>query len=234
MMKIAIHQPLFIPWIGYFDKILKADIFVFLDHVQYTKGSWINRNRIKAHNGVQMLTVPVARKGLNMKINEAQIDPNNKSWAQKHLKSIIGAYKKASHFEDVYPYLERMFKLGITNIAQLDIELISWICDYLGIKTNLLLSSELDVNGSKSALLLDICHKCGADTYIIGMGGNNQYMDKDLFRSNNISILSQNFEHPKYNQLGQDFISGLSILDLLFNYGKASLEVIENINAGYA
>jgi len=229
-MKIAIHQPLFIPWLGYFDKINKAAIFVFLDHVQYSKGGWINRNKIKMANSEILLTIPVIKKELNTPINAIQIDYNNKSWIRKHLNTIKYSYKKTPYFEEIYPILENSYLKNQEYLSNFNEELIGKLCSYIGINTPIVRSSQLNVSGNKSQLLLNICKECNADTYIIGMGGNNDYMDYELFKHNNIKIQHQNFHHPIYPQIGKNFIPNLSIIDLLFNMGKDSLEILESNN----
>lgn len=228
MTKIAIHQPLFIPWLGYFDKIFKADIFVVLDHVQYTRGSWINRNRIKISDNEHLLTVPVIKKGLDMSINSTAIDHSNDLWIRKHLKAIRIAYQKTRYYPEIYPVLENFYNNSGTFISEFDYELITWFCKYLGIETKIVKSSDLHASGVKTELCLDICQKCNADVYIIGMGGNNVYLDHELLVRNNVAVESQNFEHPVYTQTGKGFIAGLSIIDLVFNHGNKSLEIIQN------
>jgi len=224
-MKISIHQPLFIPWIGYFDKINKADIFVILDHVQYTKGSWINRNKIKMANNEILLTIPVIKTALNTPINAIKID-FSKNWIRKHLDTIKYSYKKAPYFEEIYPILENSYMEKQEYLALFNQKLIEIFCEYLEIHTKIIKSSELNVSGNKSQLLLNICKELKADTYIIGMGGNNNYIDFELFKKNNIKIQPQQFHHPTYPQLGKDFIPNLSIIDLLFNKGKDSIEIL--------
>jgi hypothetical protein len=224
-MKISIHQPLFIPWIGYFDKINKADIFVILDHVQYTKGSWINRNKIKMANNEILLTIPVIKTALNTPINAIKID-FSKKWIRKHLDTIKYSYKKAPYFDEIYLILENSYMEKQEYLALFNQKLIEIFCEYLEIHTKIIKSSELNVSGNKSQLLLNICKELKADTYIIGMGGNNNYIDFELFKKNNIKIQPQQFHHPTYPQLGKDFIPNLSIIDLLFNKGKDSIEIL--------
>jgi len=224
-MKISIHQPLFIPWIGYFDKINKADIFVILDHVQYTKGSWINRNKIKMANNEILLTIPVIKMALNTPINVIKID-FSKKWIRKHLDTIKYSYKKAPYFDEIYLILENSYMEKQEYLALFNQKLIEIFCEYLEIHTKIIKSSELNVSGNKSQLLLNICKELKADTYIIGMGGNNNYIDFELFKKNNIKIQPQQFHHPTYPQLGKDFIPNLSIIDLLFNKGKDSIEIL--------
>jgi hypothetical protein len=217
------------PWLGYFDKINKADVFVLLDHVQFTKGSWINRNRIKAQNAELMISIPVRKKGLNMSILETQIDNSNPKWIKKHLDSLRFAYQKAPRFELIYPELERLYLAAGESLADFDIEIIRWVCEFLEFDTRLIRSSQLPVGGAKTELLANICDLFHAETYIIGMGGNNLYMDYGLFEERRITVEQQSFRHPYYGQIGDTFISGLSIVDLLFSYGKGSRDFFNKI-----
>ena len=190
-MKVAIHQPLFIPWIGYFHKIMKSDFFVLLDHVQYTKGSWINRNRILGKQGEIMLSVPVQKGPLDQTIIDVIIDQRNGIWKKKHINSIISSYGKSAHFQEIIDLVKVAYDDCGESIASFNISFIKLICEYIGIGTTLIRSSELLVDGNKSDLLLSICNTLQADEYIIGMGGNNSYMDFDLFEKNSIRIINQ-------------------------------------------
>ena len=158
-----------------------------------------------------------------MTIIDTEIDSANSKWKKKHLDTIKFAYNKTPHFNLVFPTLETLYSSAGFSLADFNINLLQWICEFLEFKTEIVRSSQLKVDGTKTELLANICSLLHGDTYIIGMGGNNLYMDHALFNDKNIKIEQQDFTHPVYNQLGDKFISGLSVVDLLFNYGKESI-----------
>lgn len=226
-MIVGIHQPNYIPWIGYFYKILNSDVFVILDDVQYIKNSFINRNKIKTPQGDCWLTVPVCYKGnFGSNINEVKIN-NELKWNDRHLKTISMNYSKAKYFNKYYEDIYNIIKSEYTYIDQLNINLITYFCKQLKIHTKIVKSSELNVNGNSTERLINICKTLKADTYLSGKGGE-KYQDEDMYRKNGIKLIYTNFKHPFYTQLWGEFIPNLSILDLLFNCGEESIEIIKN------
>lgn len=229
-MIVAIHQPNFLPWIGYFYKILKCDIFVFLDNVQYTKNSFINRNKIKTSQGEMWLTVPVSF-DFGQKILEVKIN-NNSDWKEKHIKTLELNYKKAPFFKEIYEMIKGIYnEKKWTYLVDLNITLILEICNYLDIRRKFIRASDLEVEGKSTELLISIVKKLGGDMYLSGFGGA-KYQEEELFEKSNIKLQYYNFKHPIYNQLWGEFISNLSILDLLFNYGKSTLDIIRINDSG--
>lgn len=219
---VAIHQPNYLPWIGYFYKMINCDIFVYLDAVQYPRGqSFAARNRIKNPNGASYLTIPTqvphGRKG---KATYLEIKFADERWREKHLKSITLNYKKAPYFQEVFdllqPHLEKHSQLVDLNIA-----LIEAIADYLEIPYKTVRLSELLPNfRQKSELIVDICQALDANTYLSGDGGGKNYNDSDLLSDQDITLTYAKFEHPEYPQLWKTFESHLSIVDALFNCGR--------------
>jgi len=216
-MKVAIHQPQYLPWPGYFNKILQADIFVFLDDVQYKKNEWQNRNRIKSATGELWLTVPVHHR-FGQKINEVEID-NKIFWQKDHLKTISVCYRKAKYFDKFFPYIEKLLSKKYKMLVEVNIESINIILSYLGINKKIVLSSELKVEGEKTKRLVNICKKLGCDIYISGSGAK-EYLVVEEFKKNNINVLFQEYTTPEYPQLFGKFIPNLSIIDMIFNVGK--------------
>ncbi len=225
MTTTVILQPSYIPWIGYFEQILKSDIFVFYDDVQYTKNDWRNRNKIKTPQGTAWLSIPVQFK-LGDKINEIKITSD---WKEKHLKTIRNFYKKSIYFDEVYPIFEKELNKKHSSLSDLDIDIIKSLSNYLGLKAKFYKSSELNIGGDKNNRLINICKHFDTTHYLSGKAAQS-YLDIDLFDSNNITVEYQNFIHKPYTQLYGEFIPYLSILDLLFNCGKASLKVIQNVD----
>lgn len=227
MSKLAILQPSYIPWIGYFEQIIHVDIFVFYDDVQYTKNDWRNRNKIKAHNTDIWLTVPI-KQSTNRKINEVLMD-DTKNWRVKHLKTIKQFYSKSKYFNDIYPLLENSINSNVTSISTLSINIIKDLVKYLELDTKLYLSSELNISGDKNTRLINICRHFNVANYYSGLAAKD-YLDIELFKTNNINITFQNYNHPSYGQLNGNFLPYLSIIDLLFNHGKQSVEIIKGKN----
>ena len=229
-MIAAAHQPLFIPWIGYFDKISKTDLFVIVDNVQFTTAGWIRRNTIKGSSGPQKIIVPVKeKKHLGQNIRDVLIDSDgNSNWREKHIRTFAFCYGKAPYFNEVMTFLERTYSRGWKNICQFNIELIHAVCEYLEITTKVIISSENNIQGGKTDLIVDICEKTGADTFMLGMGGSAAYADREFIASKGISVIMQQFRHPEYPQLFGDFVPNLSILDLLFNMGPGSRDIVRS------
>jgi len=223
-MIVAIHQPNFLPWIGYFYKMYKSDIFVFLDNVQFSKNSYQNRVKIKTSQGAQWLTLPVFHK-FGQLTKDVRIN-NNEKWKEKHLKTIELNYKKAPYFNQIYNLLVKVYTNNKWELmTDFNIELITAICNFLDIKTKTIRASSLNTSGSATELLIDIVKKVGGDIYLSGKGGM-KYQDENRFKEENITLIYTNFKHPVYPQLWGEFIEGLSIIDLLFNCGEESVYII--------
>lgn len=219
-MKVAIHQPNFLPWLGYFNKIKEADVFVILDDVEYTKNSFINRNSIVINNEKKWLTVPVKYSGNSVAlINEIKM-VNYKNEATRILKTLQMNYGKSPFFNNVFQEIEKIFNLvNSNNLYELNIALINFICKKCDIKTNFVMSSELQVQSTSTMRLIDLIKKVHGTTYIHGTGGSLDYLDKNMFKSQNINITKSNFKIQNYPQKTSEFISHLSIIDALFNVG---------------
>jgi len=226
MKVVAIHQPNYLPWLGYFYKITNCDVFVFLDNVQYTKNSFINRNKIKTPQGAMWLTVGVLSKGeYGQSISETKID-SNVSWNKNHWKSICQNYARSPYLDKYKEYLESIYQRQWEYLADLNESLIKANCDMLSItNVEFIRASDLDLSGKGTELLINICQEVGADTYLSGFGGV-KYMEEDKFRESGIELKYYNFENPTYHQLWGDFIPNLSIIDLLFNEGDGSLQIL--------
>ena len=227
-MIVAVHQPQYLPWIGYFDKMRRADVFCYLNDVQYKKNEWQNRNRIKTAQKWQWLTVPV-RYRFPEKINEVRIN-NSTQWSKKHLQALKTNYSRAPYFKEYISVFEDIFSREWELISELNIHLIECLKNALQMKEKkTIISSELTLREDPTDRLIDICKALGADTYLAGQGGAD-YMDTTRFAENGLKVIMQEFKHPVYPQLFKDFKSHLSIVDLLFNCGPESLDVIRNVN----
>lgn len=223
---VGIHQPNFLPWLGYFYKMAKCDIFVLLDNVQYTKNSFINRNRIKTPQGELWLTVPVRVKGrFGQLIKDVEID-NTANWRKKHLGTLEANYKKAKFFEQIFSSLKAAYYAdNYGNLCEFNIRLLKLILSILKLEKRLVRASELDVGGESTQLLISIVKEVGGNVYLSGFGGA-KYQEEELFKKAGITLAFYDFKHPVYPQLWSDFIPNLSVIDLLFNAGPESLNII--------
>jgi len=222
---VAGHQPEYLPYFGFFSKIAHADIFVIVDNIQYVKKNYQNRNRIKTHNGWIWLSVPVITKGrFEQNINEVEIN-NSENWRHKHLKTISLNYKKAPFFDEYIKLFEDIYSKEWQMLSELNEVIIRRIIKILGIDVKILKGSELGVSGEKTGLLVDICKKTGADTYLSGSGAKD-YVVESMIEEHNLNHKYYEFKHPVYSQLHGEFIPNMSIIDLLFNCGDKSKEYI--------
>jgi len=222
-MKVAIHQPNFLPWLGYFYKMAKSDVFVILDNVQYEKNGLTNRTKIKTTQGERWLTLPVSQKFPRM-IKKIEL-VNFENEKKKILKTIELNYKKAKYFDYLFPELKKILEKEWRYLADLNIELIKLLEEKLKIKTKLEIASSYDFQGESDDLLISICKKFNAESYLSGRGGS-KYQDENKFKKANIKLEYTDFICLPYPQLWGDFIPGLSIIDLLFNCGPKSDEIL--------
>ncbi len=223
-MILAVHQPQYLPWLGYFDKMDRADVFCVLDDVQYKKNEWQNRNRIKTAQGWQWLTVPVHYR-FPQKISDVTID-NRKNWRQKHLRAIAVNYGRAKYFNDYIGFFEQVYAQSRDYLADLNFHLIVALRRLLGMKNiPIWRSCQMRLRSDPTDRLIDICRHTGADTYLSGSAGAG-YMDLKQFEAAGITVHFQAFDHPVYPQLYGGFESHLSIVDLLMNCGTESLLTI--------
>lgn len=216
-MYVGIHQPNYIPWAGYFYKILKSDIFVFLDDVQYEKNGFADRNSIKTPQGKCYLKIPVNSKGLHVNYNEILMK-EELQWRNRHQKIIEMNYKRSAYFQSVRDILYPLYEMDYHILSDFNICFIQKIVEKLGFHTKFLRSSDLKVEGKSTERLINIIQKVNGDTYISGEGGA-KYQDEVMFQNSGIKLVYSNFIPPVYSQLWGTFIPNLSILDLLFNLG---------------
>lgn len=224
MTTIGIHQPEYLPWLGFFKKMIQCDIFVLYDDVQFERKSWQNRNSIKTHNGSTLLTVPVKAKFESL-INDVKID-NTQNWSKKHIKSIYSNYIKSRYFEKYFSELEKIYKDEFLTLIELNTKIIKFINAELNINNKILFSSEFNTKGTSAEKILEICKILNADTYITGTSWASKHLIIEDFKNNNIEIEFQNLTHPIYNQCHKPFLSNMSTIDLLFNEGSKSSEIL--------
>jgi hypothetical protein len=229
-VKIAIAQPTYLPWLGYFDLLDQVDKFVLLDTVQFEKQSWQQRNRIKTPTGLLWLTVPVVFRGrLGQRIVDVEI--REAAFWRDHLRAVELNYRRAPFFDEYYPAFSELLPAASSGLclAELNIHLLHWLAELLGIKTPIVRSSELAVDGKRTHLLADICSLMGATTYVSPLGSADYLLyELPILTGAGVDVAFQHYEHPLYRQLFLPFQSHASVLDLLFNEGGNSLPMIRS------
>jgi hypothetical protein len=229
-MILSVHQPQYMPWLGYFDKIYRSDIFIFLDQVQYKEREFQNRNRIRTKEGWMWLTVPVISKGLGrQKISDVRVD-NTLPWARKHWSSLKACYSKAAFFKTYSPFLEDLYARHWDRLSDLNVELTNYQLRELNIATKVFYESDIGDTQCSTARIIELCRKLQADTYLSGQGGKD-YLEEGQFTTAGIKLVYQQFSCPRYRQVYQeaetDFIPNLAALDLLFNEGPESVKILK-------
>ena len=218
-MKVATMQPTYLPWLGYFNMMAQADVFVLLDNVQFSKGGWQQRNRIKTPQGELMLTVPIqTSQRLHQRIFETVIDTRS-NFAAKHTKTMEQAYSKAKHAESHMPQLVDLINSGEDHLSLFTGQIIRWFAKILNIDTEIVNASDLKATGKKTLLTVDQLIELGADTYIAAEGSRPYVSVEPAFARAGIDVVFQNYVHPVYEQLHGPFISHLSAVDALLNVG---------------
>jgi len=222
---MAMHQPNYVPWLGYFHKLASCDTFVHLDVVQYPRGqSFGARNRIKTPSGVTWLTIPVSRPpGREGKVTYAEVGFADAGWPAKHLKTIEMSYRRAPFFDEVLALYEAGLSAG-SSLLDVNLALIESFAGYIGITSRRVRLSELlDDFGQRNELVIDICRAIDADVYVSGTGGGTEYCDADLLARHGIELRFDEYAPPEYPQLWESFEPSLSILDALFNRGAGGV-----------
>lgn len=220
------HQPQYYPYIGFFNKISKGDIFIFADNIQFNSKSWQQRTLIKRDNKPLLLTIPVKKKGNYIQnINEVEIIDDG--WRRKHWASIKLAYQKAPYFDLYRKELEEFYNFKWNFLSDFNIQTTLYCIEKLDIKfKQILKGSDINIGGNKTDLLIDICRKTNCDTYISGEGARS-YFDPLKFEKAGLKHIFSENKAIEYNQLGNTFLSDMAIIDILFMYGNEASKLIE-------
>lgn len=220
-MLVSISQPGYLSWLGYFDRIARSDIHVILDDVQieHNSSSVVNRNKIRQKEGWSWLTVPILTKGRHndQLIRDVEID-GTRNWQLKHWQSIIYSYGRAPYFSQYRDELAAIYALPVSRLVDIIDPLRQFLLRALAISTPLLRSSDLDVSGVKSDLILNICRHLGTETYLSGPFGRD-YLDLNSFAAAGIAVEWHDYDHPVYKQTFPGFEPYMSALDLVLNHG---------------
>jgi hypothetical protein len=224
-MIAMIHQPEYLPWLGFFDKLYRSDLYVILDSVQFERLGFQNRNRIKTDDRWKWLTVPVVH-SLGQRISEVKISYQT-TWREKHWEFLRKSYGRAQFFQKYSGFFRETYLKNWSLLSQLNIHMIKGLMSMLGIEKPLVLSSSLGVDGKATELLINICKEVGADVYLSGTGGR-EYLDLKRFADENLKVKFREYSPPTYPQQYEKngFIPYMSTVDLLFNCGEKSLDII--------
>lgn len=225
-MIVSINQPAYLPWLGYFHRIAKSDLHIVLDHVQFEKNSFTNRNKVRTAQGSTWLTVPVATKGKfgNLPINELEIADDR--WRAKHWQTLKMNYSRGAHFRAHADFFEAIYASEWRKLDDLMDRITTYVLrEALRIEAKVVRSSTLKARGTKSELVLNLCREVGANAYLSGPLGRN-YLDESSFREAGIEVRYHDYAHPVYPQVYAGFEPYMAIVDLLFNCGPESAAII--------
>ncbi|MCA9396006.1 MAG: WbqC family protein [Candidatus Omnitrophica bacterium] len=214
------------PWLGFFEQLYRSDVFIYYDNAQYTKNDWRNRNRIKGHSEPIWITVPVEYVfGINIKDIRISYEHD---WMSKHLKTFTQYYGKSPYFCEVVDIIRESYSRKPDLLISLNVGLIEGIMSYLKLNRKIMMMSDFSISGGKTEKLANVCEAVGADHYYSGEAAR-EYLETDIFSKKRIEVEFQNYSHPVYRQSYGDFISHLSIVDLLFNEGPNSGRILSQI-----
>jgi hypothetical protein len=228
---VGAHQPAYLPWLGYLDKLAKSDVFVVMDDLQYEAQNFQNRNRVKLNHGAAWLTVPLLRGAQSQRIVDKRIDNHGfgrkHHWQQRTWRTLETHYGKAPHFATYAADLAIVFARRWDYLLELDLHILELARNWFGITRPIVRSSSLGLTGAKTDRIIDMCKKLNAKIYLSGRGGSAAYLDVDALAANGIAVMWQHYKHPVYPQRypGLGFVSHLGFLDALFNCGADALNV---------
>ncbi|MCT7601878.1 WbqC family protein [Aliarcobacter butzleri] len=224
---VVIHQPDFIPYLGFFHRLLHADLFVILNDVQFLRRGWHHRDRIKTKDGDKWLTIGIKKVPQNTSINEIFL--NDENWQLQHLNLIKQSYAKAKYFEEIFPFIDKLYSQKYEKMIDINLASIKMLLELFDINIGIVFSTEFRIQSKSNQLLVDLLLEIGATHYLSGIGAKDYY-DNKPFEEANIKVLWQDFKHPVYPQLHGEFIPYLSSIDLLFNCGiEKSREILRSI-----
>ena len=223
---LAAHQPNYLPWLGFFHKLARADVWVVGDDVQFSKHGLTNRNRIRTREGWQWLTVPVLTKGLGeQQINRVRVDTSS-NWRRKHLETLHWNYQGAPYFETYAAKIDEFFSSEWELLERLNLAICRFLLQEFGIDVEIRRSSELDLPTDRNLRLVEMAVRCDCDVYLAGTGGTRHYLETSVFEKAGVECRFNEFRHPQYKQCFPGFETNLAALDLLLNLGGKSKGVI--------
>jgi hypothetical protein len=230
----TILQPLYLPWMGYFEMIAAAEVFVIFDHVPFARKSWQSRNRIKGPNGEVMLNVPVEREHRGNPISGIRVNYSQGDPLENHWKTVRLSYGKAEYFAEHSGFLEEIYQRKPELLSNLNQQIISSVCKILGIGTPMVRSSTLslsDENLRGTERVISVCKAAGITQLYDGAAAKG-FLDTELMKREGVSIRFQEYKHPEYRQLWGPFLPYMSVIDVLFNEGPDAMRIIKSGASG--
>jgi hypothetical protein len=228
-MLVAIHQPHFIPWLGYLHRMAQVDLFIVLDHVQFERSNYQNRSQIRMDGQARWLTVPVLQRSYKERILDKEIDNQNRAhpWGRNRFAILRNAYCQAGYLNVYAATLKSIFERDWRRLVDLNAAMLNFLRDAFCIHTPILSSAQLGVEGAKAELVLNLCRAVEADALLVGLGGARGYLIPEEFARHGVEIRYHQFTHPRHRQCGPaPFIPGLASVDLLFNAGPQSRAIL--------
>lgn len=227
---VVVHQPDFMPYLGFFHRLLHADTYVVFDNVQFVSSSrgWTNRDKIKVRGGWKWITVGTQKAPRDARINQIMLFEDN-GWRKTHMNLFYENYRHADYYNEIQPYLEELYSFQCHRMMDFNLRSIHMLMELLDIRIETLFASDLHPEGKSNGLIIDIMNKIGSKTYLSGSGARD-YHDQSLYDAAGITVIWQDFVHPIYKQQFGEFIPYLSSIDLLFNCGiEQSRRVIREL-----
>lgn len=226
MTTICIHQPDFVPYLGFFQRLLIAHHFIVLDDVKFIRDGWQHRDRIKGRNGSTWLTLSVRKGSHHQCINEVELSETTK-WLDSNLNLLRECYDKSVHYSEIFPLVEGIYRAGHRYMIDFNCALLDLAMKYFDITVSISRASEYGIDAKRSARLLALVQAKQGDAYLSGTGSRD-YLDEEMFRTAGVRVIWQDFKHPVYPQLHGDFEPMLSCLDVLFNCGRDAAGVLRS------
>jgi WbqC-like protein family len=227
MTSVAIMQPVYLPWMGYFEQMALCDHFIFLDDVQYTKQDWRNRNKIRTKENWCWLTIPVRKAGLHQPLCAVQIS-DHKDWKRAHLLSVRQNYGRTPFFDDIYPVYENALQEPHIYLADLTIRLITDFAALLRINTPVQRASTLPGDTDDPVLrIVQLCRRVNADVFYTGPAAK-AYLSPKQLEPHGVKLVFQDYQHPRYTQAYPGFESHMAILDVLMNHGDTAKAIVRS------
>jgi len=225
MKKICIHQPDFLPYLGFFHRLLSIDLFIILDDVQFEKGGWHHRDKIKTKQGEQWLSLSIKKGVFPQNINQVELAKNSHIWVEKNLNLLIENYKRSQFFDSYFPEIQKIYLTGFQKMTDLNIAFLDFFLEVFDLQVNVVISSSLNTEGHSNQKLINLIKVTDGTHYLSGVGAR-AYLNEEMFTQEGIIVEWQNFSHPIYPQLHGEFIPYLSCIDLLFNCGSKSKDIL--------
>ena len=223
---ICIHQPDFVPYLGFFQRLLMSQHFILLDDVQFIRRGWQHRDRIKGRNGQVWLTLALRKGDYHQLINEVELSDDPK-WIEDNLNLLRECYGKARYFDEIFPQVESVYRAGHRRMIEFNCALLDLAMKHFDISVPISRASEYGISTTSSVRLLALVQARQGDAYLTGTGSRD-YLDEGMFRSAGVQVIWQDFRHPVYPQLYGDFEPMLSCLDMLFNCGRDAASILRS------